>query len=81
MKTITMKFGGTSVGSPEALTNLAGIVKAAREAGDRVIVVVSAFSGVTDQRIFQMLGSRLAALMGKTRQILPTTLKSVHIRC
>lgn len=48
MKTITMKFGGTSVGSPEAITNLMNIVKTEKEAGNRVIVVVSAMSGVTD---------------------------------
>lgn len=51
MKLITMKFGGTSVGGAEAITNLAGIVKTARNAGDRVIVIVSAMSGVTDQLI------------------------------
>ncbi len=49
MKTITMKFGGTSVGSPEAIANLVSIVKEAHDQGDRVIVVVSAMAGVTDQ--------------------------------
>ncbi|MBA3872556.1 MAG: aspartate kinase [Anaerolineae bacterium] len=49
MKTITMKFGGTSVGSPEAIANLVNIVKEAREEGNRIIVVVSAMAGVTDQ--------------------------------
>jgi aspartokinase/homoserine dehydrogenase 1 len=49
MKTITMKFGGTSVGSPEAIANLVNIVKQSRDEGNRVIVVVSAMSGVTDQ--------------------------------
>jgi aspartate kinase len=48
MKTITMKFGGTSVGSPEAITNVVNIVKQAVSEGQRVIVVVSAMSGVTD---------------------------------
>jgi aspartokinase/homoserine dehydrogenase 1 len=41
------KFGGTSVGSPEAIKALVGIV---RERGQSV-VVVSAFSGVTDALI------------------------------
>jgi len=41
------KFGGTSVGSPEAIRALVGIV---RERGQSV-VVVSAFSGVTDALI------------------------------
>lgn len=48
MKTITMKFGGTSVGGPEAIANLMTIVKTEKDAGNRVIVVVSAMSGVTD---------------------------------
>jgi len=43
-----MKFGGTSVGSPEAIRNLAQIVRTAQAAGDRPAVVVSALSGVTD---------------------------------
>ncbi|NWG18044.1 MAG: aspartate kinase [Chloroflexi bacterium] len=47
-KLITMKFGGTSVGSPEAITNVVSIVKGEVDAGNRVIVVVSAMSGVTD---------------------------------
>lgn len=43
---IVMKFGGTSVGSAEAITRLIEIV---RTKVDRVpIVVVSAFSGITD---------------------------------
>jgi aspartate kinase len=45
---ITMKFGGTSVGSPEAIGNLIAIVRESIAAGDRVVVVVSAMSGVTD---------------------------------
>ncbi len=46
--TLVMKFGGTSVGSPEALTQAAGIVRAARADWARVVVVTSAMSGVTD---------------------------------
>lgn len=47
---VVMKFGGSSVGSPEALTEVVKIVgrKAERE---RLIVVVSAFRGITDQLI------------------------------
>lgn len=48
MKTITMKFGGTSVGSPEAIANVVKIIKRETEAGNRLVVVVSAMSGVTD---------------------------------
>lgn len=50
-----MKFGGTSVAGAERVAGVAGIVEAYREGrfsyapgGGRVVVVVSAFSGVTD---------------------------------
>jgi aspartate kinase len=43
-----MKFGGTSVGSPEAITNVVNIVQRELANGNQVIVVVSAMSGVTD---------------------------------
>ena len=48
MALITMKFGGTSVGSPEAITNVIGIVGDEVRRGNGVIVVVSAMSGATD---------------------------------
>ncbi|MCA9913494.1 MAG: aspartate kinase, partial [Anaerolineae bacterium] len=48
MRTVTMKFGGTSVGSPEAVSNAVNIVREAVEGGERVVVVLSAMSGVTD---------------------------------
>jgi aspartokinase/homoserine dehydrogenase 1 len=43
-----LKFGGSSVGSPERIRSVASIVLEAATA-DRVVVVVSAFQGVTDQ--------------------------------
>lgn len=46
--TLVMKFGGTSVGSPEAIRRTAALVLHSRESWPRVIVVVSAMSGVTD---------------------------------
>jgi aspartate kinase len=50
MSLIVMKFGGTSVGTPERVRQAAQIVAdSARE--HRVVVVVSAFSGVTDSII------------------------------
>jgi bifunctional aspartokinase / homoserine dehydrogenase 1 len=48
MKLLTMKFGGTSVGSPEAIAAVTHIVRREREAGTQVIVVVSAMARVTD---------------------------------
>src|SRR5512141_1818250 len=43
-----MKFGGTSVGSVPALQKVIEIVKAGRQQGHSLVVVVSAMSGVTD---------------------------------
>jgi aspartokinase/homoserine dehydrogenase 1 len=47
-KTLVIKFGGTSVGSPDAVSNLVDIVRASRVDWSRLVVVVSAMSGVTD---------------------------------
>lgn len=71
MKTVTMKFGGTSVGSPEAISNLVDIVKAERDSGSRVIVVVSAMSGVTDS----LLSAAKAAAVGNKWGYLSTSEK------
>ena len=45
---LVIKFGGTSVGSPQALSNVAGIVGKVKQDWRRVAVVVSALGGVTD---------------------------------
>lgn len=47
MATLTMKFGGTSVGSAEAIAQAAGIVAEAAREG-RVLMVCSAMGGVTN---------------------------------
>jgi bifunctional aspartokinase / homoserine dehydrogenase 1 len=48
MGTLVMKFGGTSVGSADAIRSVAEIVRAAQANWPRVVVVASALSGVTD---------------------------------
>jgi aspartate kinase len=48
MSLIVQKYGGTSVGNPERILNVARRVIATHEAGHDVVVVVSAMSGVTD---------------------------------
>jgi aspartate kinase len=48
MSLLVMKFGGTSVGNAQAIAALAAIVREQKAAWDRVAVVVSAMSGVTD---------------------------------
>jgi aspartate kinase len=48
---IVQKYGGTSVGNPERIMNVAKRVVRTREAGHEVVVVVSAMSGETDKLI------------------------------
>lgn len=50
-KTLLVKFGGTSVGSPAAMRQAAAIILQQSQAWQHVVVVVSAMSGVTDQLI------------------------------
>jgi aspartate kinase len=45
------KFGGTSVGTPERIKAVAEKVKKARDAGDQIVVVLSAMSGETNRLV------------------------------
>ena len=47
-KTLVIKYGGTSVGSAEAIQQVIAQVQLAREEWKQVVVVLSAMSGVTD---------------------------------
>ncbi len=51
MPTLVMKFGGTSVGSAEAIKKAAVIVRKYTRRWDSIVVVVSAMRGVTDMLI------------------------------
>lgn len=51
MALIVQKYGGTSVGNPERILNVARRVIATHDAGNQVVTVVSAMSGVTDNLI------------------------------
>jgi aspartate kinase, monofunctional class len=48
MSIIVQKYGGTSVGTPERIQNIARRILATQAAGNSVVAVVSAMSGVTD---------------------------------
>ena len=48
MALIVQKYGGTSVGNTDRIKNVAARVAKYRAQGDKVVVVVSAMSGVTD---------------------------------
>jgi aspartokinase/homoserine dehydrogenase 1 len=67
-QTLVMKFGGTSVGSADALARAKQIIKDARDEYSRVVVVTSAMSGVTDL----LLRSASLAAEGNT-ELLPDT--------
>jgi aspartate kinase len=51
MARIVMKFGGTSMAGIERIRNVAGRVKREAEAGNEVLVVVSAMAGETDRLV------------------------------
>src|SRR5476651_2010793 len=48
MALIVQKYGGTSVGNTDRIKNVAARVAKYHAAGDKIVVVVSAMSGVTD---------------------------------
>src|ERR1700735_2760167 len=58
MARIVQKYGGTSVGDVDRIKNVATRIKASREAGNELVVVVSARAGVTNELI-----ARAKALM------------------
>ena len=51
MSLIVQKYGGTSVGSTERIRNVARRILDSHEAGDQIVAVVSAMSGVTNRLI------------------------------
>ncbi|MDQ7028306.1 MAG: aspartate kinase [Ardenticatenia bacterium] len=57
-----MKFGGTSVGSPEAIRRTVELLRRWHAGGDQVIAVVSAMRGVTDR----LIQAAAAAAQGDT---------------
>jgi aspartate kinase len=58
MARIVQKYGGTSVGDVDRIKNVASRIKASRDAGNELVVVVSARAGVTNELI-----ARAKALM------------------
>ena len=55
MALIVQKYGGTSVANLERIKNVASRVAKAYDAGDEVVVILSAMAGITDGLI-QMAG-------------------------
>lgn len=75
-QTLVMKFGGTSVGSADALTKATQIIKDARNEWSGVVVVTSAMSGVTNL----LLASASLAAQGRVDSlpIAESTLREKH---
>src|SRR3990172_5785151 len=75
-QTLVMKFGGTSVGSADALIQATHIIKDARVEYARVVVITSAMSGVTDL----LLTCATLAAQGKVDSlpIVESTLREKH---
>jgi bifunctional aspartokinase / homoserine dehydrogenase 1 len=74
-RTLIMKFGGTSVGSPAAMRQMAEIVRDARPDWPRLVVVVSALTGVTDLLLRQAAQAAAGNLEG-----LPEAVVELHRR-
>src|SRR5438876_619577 len=51
MALVVQKFGGTSVATIDRIKQVAGLMSKTRQAGDTVVVVVSAMSGETDRLV------------------------------
>ena len=75
-QTLVMKFGGTSVGSVDALVSATCIIRDARKEWSRMVVVTSAMSGVTNL----LLDSAILAAQGRVDALskVASTLKEKH---
>ncbi len=59
MRLIVQKYGGTSVGTPERIRNIAQRIAETQREGCRVVAVISAMAGVTDDLV--RLASEMSA--------------------
>lgn len=77
MRTLVMKFGGTSVGMTMGLTQLLSIVLNEHQRWDRLLLVVSALEGVTDSLLEAARLAQLANRRGYRRIV--GTVRSRHM--
>ena len=78
MKKLTLKFGGTSVGTIEQIRKVANIVKKRHDDGNQIIVIVSAMAGATNE-----LMSNSKSIVCKLNMILViacTCTYKIHLR-
>jgi bifunctional aspartokinase / homoserine dehydrogenase 1 len=77
MRTLTMKFGGSSVSTTSALTQVVSIVLQECERWERLIVVVSALEGVTDALLEAIHLAKLSNRRGYRRIV--ATIRTRHM--
>lgn len=77
MGTLVMKFGGHSVGNTMTLTQVLSIILQERERWDKLLVVVSALEGVTDQILEATRLAQISNHRGYRRII--ATLRTRHL--
>jgi len=66
---LVMKFGGTSVGSPEAMMQTIEIINKQRQEWERLVVVISAMSGITNLLISCAKDAAVGNREGYTKSI------------
>ena len=86
MALLVQKYGGTSVGDAERITNVARRIAAARAAGNQIVVVVSAMGKTTDhlialaQSVTQSPEPREMDLLLSTGELVSSTLMAMALR-
>lgn len=73
---LVMKFGGTSVGSAEAIRRTASLIRRSHDAWPEVVVIASAMSGVTDMLL--QGANTAAAGDGETYRAIAQSLRHKH---
>ena len=64
-----LKFGGTSVGTTERIQHVANIIKKEQSSGNKIIAVVSAMAGKTNE-LFKVLNKRAKKIIEITNIII-----------
>ena len=77
MGTLTMKFGGTSIGTVAALTQVLNMIIHESKRWDRILIVASALEGVTDMLLEAAHLARLSNRRGYRR--IAATLRTRHL--
>jgi len=86
MALIVQKYGGSSVADAERINNVARRVTKARQTGNRVVVVVSAMGGTTDElirlahEISEQPESRELDVLLSTGEVVSSTLLAMALR-